>query len=72
MAALSIVESMLIGSGYTLDDLRGHAKHDPQLVALRKRVIQALGRAGYSSSLIGDLLNRNHSSVLYTLHLEPR
>ena len=69
MAALSIVESMLVGSIYSLEDLRGHAKFDPDLVRLRKRIIQALGAAGYSSSIIGDLLNRDHSSVLYTLHL---
>ena len=68
MSGLSIMEAMLASTGYHLEDLRHHAKHDARLVTLRKRVIHALGAAGYSSVVIGELMNRDHTTVLHTLH----
>lgn len=66
------IRGYLLGTGYTLEDLQRHAKHDARMVALRKRVIRELGRLGYSSPQIGIAVHRDHSTVLHTLHLpEP-
>lgn len=61
-----ILEAIFQVSGYTLDDLESRSRKHP-LVLFRKIFCLLCSEEGMNSESIGNLINRDHSTVIYTL-----
>jgi len=53
---------------YTVDDILGHNKVKP-LVAVRRKCVVMLRRRGYSTTEIGRILLRDHSTICHALNV---
>ena len=61
-----IIEAIFQVSGYTLDDLGCRSRRYP-LVLFRKIFCLLCNEEGMNSGSIGDLINRDHSTVICAL-----
>ena len=52
--------------GYTLEDILGKSKLK-ELVAVRRKCVVWLREKGYSTTEIGRIMNRDHSTIVHSL-----
>jgi chromosomal replication initiation ATPase DnaA len=52
--------------GYTLADILGRSKPKP-LVEVRRKCVVRLREKGYSTTEIGRIMNRDHSTIVHSL-----
>ncbi len=52
--------------GYTLEDILGKSKLK-ELVAVRRKCIVCLRGKGYSTTEIGRIMNRDHTTIVHAL-----
>lgn len=52
--------------GYTLEDILGKSKLK-ELVAVRRKCVVWLRGKGYSTTEIGRIMNRDHSTIVHSL-----
>ena len=52
--------------GYTLEDILGRSKLKPLVEVRRKCVVWMRGK-GYSTTEIGRIMNRDHSTIVHSL-----
>lgn len=72
LEAVSIAEKVFKEKGWTLDMTLIRSSCRKQKLVLQRRVIVAeLRKNGYSLSEIGKFINRDHSTVIYTLSKSP-
>lgn len=61
-----VVQPVLDGTGYTIDDMRGEKKFR-KVATVRWKLIKALTDCGWTTLKIGRFLNRDHSTIIYAL-----
>jgi chromosomal replication initiation ATPase DnaA len=54
--------------GYTLADILGKRKQRP-LVEVRRKCVVMLREKGYSTTEIGRIMNRDHSTICHALNM---
>jgi len=52
--------------GYTVEDILGKSKVRP-LVEVRRKCVVRLRKKGYSTTEIGRIMQRDHSTILHSL-----
>lgn len=64
---LALIHEIAEPHGYTVEDIIGKARHK-KLVAVRCMCIRALRDEGYSTTEIGRIMNRDHSTICHALN----
>lgn len=54
--------------GYTVDDILGKSRMK-SLVAVRRQCVVMLRNRGYSTTEIGRIMNRDHSTIVHALQM---
>lgn len=67
-ANLLEIEAIAKAHCFTLEDILGPRKFKP-LVAVRRKCIVMLREKGYSTTEIGRILNRDHSTICHALKM---
>jgi chromosomal replication initiation ATPase DnaA len=57
--------------GYTVEDILGRSRHK-KLVAVRLWCVLMLRHKGYSTTEIGRIMNRDHSTIVHALNKEVK
>ena len=68
---LKDIEHLAEGYGYTVEDILGPSrlKH---LVSVRNRCVFMLRDKGYSTTEIGRIMNRDHSTIVHALNKDTK
>ena len=67
-ANLLQIEAIAKVYGYTVDDILGKSKLKA-LVAVRRQCVNMLHEKGYSTTEIGRIMNRDHSTIVHSLQV---
>jgi chromosomal replication initiator protein len=59
------------GYGYTVADILGPSRHR-HLVSVRNRCVFMLRDKGYSTTEIGRIMNRDHSTIVHALNKDTK
>lgn len=70
-ANLLQIEAIAKVYGYTVDDILGKSKLKA-LVAVRRQCVNMLREKGYSTTEIGRIMNRDHSTICHALNMWER
>lgn len=65
----AFIDAIAQNHGYTAEDILGKARHK-RLVAVRRICILMLRTQGYSTTEIGRIMNRDHSTICHALNKE--
>lgn len=64
---LKDIENLAEGYGYTVADILGKSRFK-RVVAVRRLCILMLREKGYSTTEIGRIMNRDHSTIVHALN----
>lgn len=70
-ANLLQIEAIAKVYGYTVEDILGKSKLKA-LVAVRRQCVNMLREKGYSTTEIGRIMNRDHSTICHALKMWER
>lgn len=62
-----LIDAIAQEHGYTVDDIIGKLRFK-RVVAVRRLCILALREKGYSTTEIGRIMNRDHSTICHALN----
>jgi chromosomal replication initiation ATPase DnaA len=68
---LKDIEHLAEGYGYTVADILG-PKRRRHLVSVRNRCVFMLRDKGYSTTEIGRIMNRDHSTIVHALNKDTK
>jgi chromosomal replication initiator protein len=63
---LAAIEAIAQEHKFTVDDILGTSKFKP-LVKVRRKCVVMLREKGYSTTEIGRIMNRDHSTIVHSL-----
>lgn len=64
---LKDIEHLAEGYGYTVEDMLGKSRFK-RVVAVRRLCVLMLREKGYSTTEIGRIMNRDHSTIVHALN----
>lgn len=68
---LKDIENLAEGYGYTAADMLGKSRFK-RVVAVRRLCILMLREKGYSTTEIGRVMNRDHSTIVHALNKDTK